>query len=261
MPLQAALIAMIAWLLTACSPKEPSSPMDTPASNQSVDRLAQLLDQLADTDDIDRSVEAISLLESEAAPDWLPRLHQALETPDDFYLREGVAPAVIRLEGMVALPRLIAALRLGFAEGHDCDGLQAGATDLIESDPSAAIALLLPMANSSDSADRADAAWLLGFVHSEVSPEIFVRLAADESPRVRRAACGSLASLKGHEPAFQMLIRRLDDTDEEVRISAMSSLGYFGDSRALPLLERLLGSSSERARHILDYAISSLKKP
>jgi HEAT repeat protein len=261
MPLQMTAIAMIVWLLTSCSRTEAPPQMNSPAPNQSVDRLDQLLDQLGDTDDLDRSVEAISLIEAEAVPEWLPRLHKALETQEDFYLRESVAPAVIRLEGMVALPRLIAALRLGFAEGHDCDGLQANVTDLIASDPSAALPLLLPLADSSDPADRADAAWLLGFVHSDVRPDIFVRLAADDSPRVRGAACGSLASLKGHEPAFQMLVRRLDDTDEDVRISAMSSLGYFGDSRALPLLERLVGGSSERARHILEYAISSLKKP
>lgn len=234
--------------------------MNTPAGNRSEDRLDQLLEQLADTDDLARSVEAISLIDAEAVPDWLPRLHEALETQDDFYLREGVAPAVIRLEGMVALPRLIAALRLGFAEGHDCDGLQSDVTNLIESDPSAAIALLLPLADSSDPADRADAAWLLGFVHDEVPPDIFVSLASDDSPRVRGAACGSLASLEGHEPAFQMLVLRLDDTDEDVRVAAMSSLGYLGDTRALALLERLLGNSSEQARHILDYAISSLKK-
>jgi hypothetical protein len=51
------------------------------------------------------------------------------------------------------MPRLIAALRLGFAEGHDCDSLQAYVTDLIESDPFAAIALLLPLADSSDPAE------------------------------------------------------------------------------------------------------------
>lgn len=260
MSFRSPLIAMIVGVLTACSRTAPPSPMDTQEANQSVDRLAQILNQLADIDDAERSVEAISLLEVEAVPEWLPRLHKAMETPDDFYLREGVAPAVIRLEGMAALPRLIAALRMGLAEGHDCDSLQGYVVGLIESDASAARALLLPLADSSDPADRANAAWLLGFVHSQVPPDVFVRLAADDSPRIRRAACGSLASLKGYEPAFQMLIRRLDDADEDVRISAMSSLGYFGDARALPLLERLLGSSTERTRPIIENAISFLRK-
>ena len=114
---------------------------------------------------------------------------------------------------------------------------------------------------SSDSADRPDAAWLLDFIHQVIPADIFVRLAADESPRVRKSACDSLASLKGHEPAFQMLVQRLDDPDEDVRIAAISSLGYFGDARALPLLDRLQGIVSERSRSIVDCAISAIKNP
>ena len=223
------------------------------------DRLSQLLNQLDDTSKIERSVEARNLLTEEAQMSWLPRLHLQLETPGDFYLRESVAPAVIRLEGMAALSRLIQALRLGFSEGHDCDSLQADVISLLESDPPAAVQFLLPMADSSDPSDRSDAAWLLGFVHKKGPPEIFLRLATDEIPKVRRSACGSLASLEGQEPAFQMLLSRLTDSDEEVRISAISSLGSFGDKRALPHLERLVTSASDRARPIVDHAISSLK--
>ncbi len=249
-------------LLSACKrmASSPTPPMITPAAHQPADRLNELLAQLADIDDADRSVQAIELLEKEAVPAWLPRLHQALETPQNFVLREGVAPAVIRLQGMGALPRLIAALRLGLAEGLDGDSLMANVVELIESDPAGAKACLLPMADSADAADRADTAWLLAFVHAEVAPEVFIRLAGDESPRVRRAACGSLASLKGHEPAFQVLVQHLEDADEEVRISATSSLGYFGDARALPMLEHALSSAGERARPVLEHSISVLKK-
>jgi HEAT repeat protein len=236
-------------------PDEASSETDLAVP---ADRLSQLLAQIDNTDNIDRSVEARQLLEEEAQMNWLPRLRQILEAPGDFYIRESVAPAVIRLEGMAALPRLIVALRLGFDEGMDCDSLQFDVTRLIESDPPAAVRLLLPMADSSDPGDRADAAWLLGYVHAEVPPEIFIRLAKDDIPEVRRAACGSLASLEGYEPAFQMLISCLEDTDENVRISAISSLGSFGDKRALPLLERLVIRSSKSVRPIVVHAISSL---
>ncbi len=225
-----------------------------------MNRLDELIDQLADTDDLDRSAAAIGLLETEASPDWLPVLHEIMAMPDEFYMREGVAPAIIRLEGVSALPRLIDALRLGFAEGEDCDGLQAYVSDLIKSDPVASSSILLPLAESSDSADRSDAAWLLGFVHEAVPPTVFLRLAADESPRVRDSACGSLALFKGHEPAYQMLVQRLDDPDEDVRISAMSSLGYFGDSRALPVLQSLRGRVSERGQRLLDQSISFLTR-
>lgn len=220
-------------------------------------RLEQLLEEIIENG----SVDSIGLLESEAVPDWLPRLHELLTIPNDFFTREAVAPAVIRLEGMTALPRLIGALRLGFQEGHDCDSLQSYVFSLVESDPPSALAHLLPLAASSDASDRANAAWLLGFVHSIVSPETFVSLASDDSPKVRQAACGSLASLKGNESVFETLMTRLDDPDEDVRISAMSALGYFGDSRALAQLEKSRSRAGERARHILDYAISQLKQP
>jgi HEAT repeat protein len=224
------------------------------------DRLQQLLDQIADPDDSDRAAEAFSQLEAEAVPEWLPQLHELLATLDDFFVREAVAPAIIRLEGMASLPKLIAALRLGFQEGHDCDSLQSWVTSLIESDPASSLAHLLPLATSSDARDRADAAWLLGFVHSAVPSQTFVNLASDDSSKVRQAACGSLASLKGNELVFETLMTRLDDPDEDVRISAMSALGYFGDPRALPQLEKSRSRASKRARHILDYAISQLKK-
>lgn len=223
-------------------------------------RLDELLEQLADTDDIDRSVAAISLIEEECTPDWLPRLHEILAMPEDFYMREAVTPAIIRLEGVAALPGLIAALRLGFAEDHDCDSLQTYVSDLIETEPDAASSILLPLANSSDPQDRSDAAWLLGFAGSAVSPDVFVRLAADDSPRVRKSACGTLASLEGHEPAFQMLVISLNDPDEDVRNAAISSLGYFGDSRALPILQSLRGRVSQHGLHLLDQSISFLSK-
>ena len=264
--LVAVLFAIFVFSATNLKPAFSDSYTNAPDQSSSktssaveVDRLSQLLAQIDDTDNIDRSVEARDLLAAEVEIDWMPRLHQILETPGDFYIRESVAPAVIRLEGMTALPRLIVALRLGFAEGHDCDSLQADVTNLIESDPTAAIQVLLPMATSSDPKDRSDAAGLLGFVHANVHPDIFLRLAKDDFPEVRRAACGSLGSLKGHESAFQMLISSLDDTDENVRISAISSLGSLGDVRALPLLERIVPSSSENLRLILAHAISSLK--
>lgn len=220
-------------------------------------RLTELYTQLQDGD-----VRAIDQLEAEAIVDWLPALHEWLERPDDFFLREATAPAVIRLEGLTCLPRLIAALRLGFAEGHDCDSLQSYVFSLLESSPAKAASMLVPMATSTSEQDRADAAWLLGFVSSECSPDLFLRLASDESPKVRRTACGSLASFKGLEPIYEMLVHRLADTDEDVRIAAASSLGYFKDRRALPLLERWRNSwnVSERATHILDFSIESLRK-
>ena len=242
-------------------PVPPIPKISLPPPNQSpMERLDDLLDQLFNLNDVNQSVAAIDLLEAEATPEWLPVLHEILATPDESYLRASVTPAIIRLQGVEALPRLIAALRLGLAEGDDCDGLQALVGDLVMSEPAAACSILLPMAESAEPADRSDAAWLLGYAHAEVPPEVFLRLATDEIPRVRRAACGSLESLNQHEPAFQMLLQRLSDADEEVRISAISALGYYGDPRALPFLERLHNSVGPNGQRILEYSLSLLKQ-
>ena len=98
-------------------------------------RLDHIYERLQDVDNLDRAVEAISILEAEATADWLPTLHEWLARPDDFFLREAAVPAVIRLEGMECFPRLLHAMHLGRREGHDNDSLQAHIFELIESAP------------------------------------------------------------------------------------------------------------------------------
>lgn len=223
-------------------------------------RLDDIYERLQDVDDVDRAVEAISILESEATAEWLPTLHEWLARPDDFFLREAAAPAIIRLEGMECFPRLLHAVHLGRREGHDNDSLQARIFELIESAPLDARTRLLELAISETDEDRSDAAWLLGFVHQHISSDVLIRLSSDKSPDVRQSACGSLASFKGDAQVFGALGQCLTDSDEQVRISAVSSLGYLGDQRALPLLLPLQRSASPRLQHILSFAIEQLQK-
>lgn len=223
-------------------------------------RLDEIYERLHDVDNVDRAVEAISIMETEATEDWLPTLHEWLARLDDFFLREAIAPAVIRLEGISCLPRLLHAMHLGRREGHDCDSLQACIIELIESAPLDARTRLLDLAESAADEDRDNAAWLLGFVHQHITPKVLIRLASDKSPDVRQSACGSLASFKGDDRVFDALSRCLADSDEQVRLSAVSSLGYLGDRRALPLLLPLQRSASHRLQHILPFAIEQLQK-
>jgi HEAT repeat protein len=116
------------------------------------------------------------------------------------------------------------------------------------------------LAASENDDDRSDAAWLLGFVHHHITSDVLIRLSSDKSPDVRQSACGSLSSFKGDAQVFDALSRCLTDSDEQVRISAVSSLGYFGDQRALPLLLPLQRWASLRLHHILVFAIEQLQK-
>jgi HEAT repeat protein len=226
---------------------------------ETVKRLDEIYECLHDPEDAERAVGAIAILEAEASEEWLPTLHEWLTRPDDFFLREAAAPAVIRLEGIECLPRLLHAMRLGRREGHDNDGLDHYITELIGSVPIEARARLLRLAESESDEDRSDAAWLMGFIHEHLRPDVLIRMSVDKSSHVRQSACGSLSSFKKRDDVLDALSQRLNDEDEQVKNSAVSALGYFGDHRALPLLLRLRKSASRSLRPTLQYAIEQLR--
>jgi len=204
---------------------------------------------------------AMQALEHEAKPEWRATLHQALQVKDQFFFREGVAPAVARLDGIRALPRLLEALRLGTAEGHDNDGLVGTIWDLTDGHKSEVAEILLPMATSADAGERGSAAWLLGSVHDEIRPEVLIQLAADPASDVRRSAFGSLASFEGNETVFECLVRGLDDPETMVVVAAAGAMGHFGNPRALPLLKALRMRLPTQSHWIIEQSIDRLEKP
>ena len=228
-----------------------------------ISRLDVIRADLQNVDgDVDRMVKAADALDAEATAGWLPILYEWLATKDDFYLRESAARPIARLEGIASLRRLLAAHHLGSIENHDNDCLTAILIDLVEAHRTEARAQLLDLAASSNPTERSDAAWLLGFVHGDMNVEVLealVTLTADPVADVRSRACGSLGSYKGVAAAFEALVRCLQDPDQEVVTAAANALGYFGDKRALPLLESLRQSFTERQRLLIDHAILMLR--
>lgn len=120
----------------------------------------------------------------------------------------------------------------------DNDGMVAVISDLVSSNPEDTAPILLQMIRSRSERKRSDAAWLWGFAAEALTPDPLLKLLSDSSPRVRSSAIGSLPSFKGREDVFAGLVNALEDPDEEVRYSAASSLGYYGDKRALFPLRR-----------------------
>jgi bilin biosynthesis protein len=208
--------------------------------------------------DVDRAVKACEALDKAADESWLPRLHRLLANDKSFFVREAAAFPIARLEGLRALPNLLHALKRGEEDGHDNDGLVSVISDLVSADQGEAAPLLLQMIRSRSERKRSDAAWLWGFAAEALTPEPLLKLVNDSSHRVRRAAIGSLASFKGREDVFGSLVNALEDPDEEVRCSAASSLGYFGDKRAISPLRRLYYDAPESVRRIVEYAIKQL---
>jgi HEAT repeat protein len=218
-------------------------------------RLNQLLKAMH-SEDVDEAVGASTALNAEATVEWLPALRELLTTGGDFFVRDAAAWPVARLDGFRALPLLLRAHRLGTQDGHDNDGLDTVIIEVIEAHPSDAVPSLLEWAGSGSDADRTEAAWLLGFVH--IPPHSLLGLAKDQSPSVRSAAFGSLASFKGDEAVYSALVAGLSDESDDVAVSAASALGYYGDRRASNAVSALRDRVSSRHHHLLDYSLQLL---
>ncbi len=223
-------------------------------------RLNELIESIMDYEDVDKAVMAMQALEREARPEWRDTLHQSLQVKEQFFFREGVAPAVVRLDGVRSLPRLLEALRLGTAEGHDNDGLVGTIWDLTDGHKPEVAEILLPMAASADAGERESAAWLLASVHDQIRPEVLIKLAADSVSDVRQSAFGSLASFEDSEAVFECLVRGLDDPETSVVVAAAGAMGYFGDPRALPLLKALKTRLPPQSHWIVEQSINRLEK-
>jgi HEAT repeat protein len=219
----------------------------------------RIVADLHDVADLDRAVAACDTLARAADESWLPRLHQLLATGRDFFVREAAAVPIARLEGLRALPQLLYALQRGEAEGHDNDGLASVVSDLVWANPAEAAPRLLQMIREPAERQRADAAWLWGFAAEALTPEPLLTLLSDPSPRVRSAAAGSLSSFPGREDVFAGLAHALEDPDEGVKRSAASALGYYGDRRAIPMLQGLLCVSSGSLRQVVEFALGQLR--
>jgi HEAT repeat protein len=219
---------------------------------------SQLIEDLRG-EDIDRLVNAYQKIDEVADKSHVPELYSLLND-ENFVIREAAASPLARLEGAKVLPHLFQAYTRGFQDGHDNDGLSATITDLLEEKAEESAPLLLEMLQSSDSETRANAAWALGFTASQIKPNVLLDLLETENnPEVRLAVIGSLSSFTGSSEVAEKLISLLSNTDEQVRINVISSLGYLGNKMAIaPLKELLNETTNSRIREFIEYALKNL---
>ncbi|MEV0425530.1 HEAT repeat domain-containing protein [Micromonospora sp. NPDC050495] len=85
---------------------------------------------------------------------------------------------------------------------------------------------------------RSFGAWGCGRLGSH-DVELLAAAAADPDPRVRSQAVGSIPDPVGDDWAFAVLYATLGDLDEQVRVSAVSRLGYTGRADAVAPLVAL----------------------
>lgn len=178
--------------------------------------------------DAERALRAVRLLRETADDCDVPRLRDLVLNGEDFFHREVAAAPLARLEGAQCLPLLFEAMLKGEREGHDNDSLCFVITELFESQPNEAAPLLLDMIDRTNSDDRKNAAWGLGWMTAETAKEPLLRAIEDKSPEVRAAAAGSLGHprFKEHPEVLEALVKVLTDSDELVRTCAASAIGY-----------------------------------
>lgn len=209
--------------------------------------------------DVKRAVRAYEEISEVADESHVPELYSLLND-ESFFVREAVASSLARLEGVKALPYLFQAYTRGFQEGHDNDGLTATITELLEEKQEEATPFLLDMLKSTDAETRANAAWALGFTASQIMPDVLLSLLETESVQeVRQAIVGSLGSFGRSPEAINKLIELLTDNNEQVKIAAISALGYMGIKQAIiPLEEVLEKSTSSRVQEFVKDALKNL---
>lgn len=247
-------IAISGLLLSGCDNCE------TRVTENTMDRLEQLLVEIQDWEDVDRAAAAVTELDEEAVEDWLPKLRRTLVEGESFFVREAAANPVARMDGAKSLPILLHALKKGYDEGHDNDGLQAIITDTVDAEPKTALPIVNRLTQSKETDDRQNAAWLLGYLSDHTGSESLIELSKDTAPEVRDAALGALSSFKDDETVYQRLLAGLKDPDSSVAISAASALGYYGDKRAREPLQRFHDVVDPDFQDLVDDAIEQLSE-
>jgi HEAT repeat protein len=218
---------------------------------------SQLIQDLR-SENIERAVRASEEISETANKTNISDLYSLLED-DSFFIREAAAFPLIRLEGVTALPALFRALSRGIQDGHDNDGMCAALSDLLDQNQPEVLPLLQNMLLDEDENVRANAAWAFGFIAAQVSPAILLDLLDNEHKlEVRLAAIDSLGSFVGYSEVVDKLISLLGEANEQVVIRAVSSLGYLGDKRAIPLVNGLLHKSSNS--RVREFAASTIKR-
>lgn len=221
---------------------------------------AQLIDDLLNSHDVQRGIEAAEAISQAATEGHVPELYE-LVRHSDFFVREAAARPLARLEGTKALPALFQAYTHGFRDGHDNDGLSAVIADVLEDNKRDSALLILRMLKDTDDTVKANAAWAAGYVAPEIDASLLLSLLTNiaETPATRAVAAGSLASYRDNATVVNGLIEAISDTSERVRISAISALGYIGSKQAIqPLKAAQKSAASKRERESIRYALRQL---
>ena len=201
----------------------------------------------------DFDFDALEVLQNELTgalhPDLIPRLEAHLEAAvvaRNWYARSVLADVLVDTAGRSSLPVLLRAWSRDL--GDDQDTLTTMLSVLAREDPAAARRTLVPWVRDLDPDLRRAAIWLLGYVPDPVDLPALAHAARDPDERVRSVVVGTISSHGADPAAVDLTVSLLADPAEQVRVSALSSLGFRQQPRTLPGICRLAEDSSPRVR-------------
>lgn len=212
-------------------------------------------------DDYEDVAPVVTALAACGDTSLVPQLQEALDRfldEENFYGRDLIAAVLAGIQGVAALPVLLRASARDL--GDDQDSLQAEIIELMHADRAASRRVVREFAAGDTPELRRVGLWALGFVVEAQDVELLAAAAADSDARVRSVAIGSIPDPAGDDFAFAVLGAALGDLDEQVRVSAVSRLGYTGRADAVAPLVALSADRSPRVRSMVAYALGRLGK-
>ncbi|MFF4450023.1 HEAT repeat domain-containing protein [Streptomyces sp. NPDC001502] len=213
-------------------------------------RLDELAVGLADPDcDLDDLAEIEEELVAARRRELIPYVEARLSAAVDagnWYGRHVLARILAETAGHTSLAALLRAYSRDL--GDDQDSLSTTLHVLVQDHPAAAREILLPCAVGNDADLRRAAIWLLGCVPEHADLDLLAHAAQDSDEEIRSAVVGTLASHGTETAAIDLLLNLLDDPSPQVRISALSSLGFLQQPRTLRKIRLLANDDNPRVR-------------
>lgn len=239
----------------AASSKVESSPPDLEEvpviDDEQFQTLIQNLQHFETDADLERAIQAAEQLSKLKDRSRLPALYKLLDETDDFFVREEVGIPILHMDGLKALPQLLAVMR---KDDHDYDGLASEIAWLVEDNAEQAAPLLLEMLRTGTLPERRDAANLLDYASDEIEPDCLLELLSSDDQELRRNAIGTLGSFIDRPEIFDMLAKlALNDNDEQVRRAAVADIGRSGNPKAAEVVKAALNDRSEYVRDMAEY--------
>ena len=194
----------------------------------------------------------------------VPRIHEALRafmTDGNWYGRDLMADILVGLIGADAFPTVLGVWAVDL--GDDRDSLSATVLDLIDADRTVCLTTIRQFAEDADPDRRQAGIWAMGQAIGsdgldDADFEIVARACRDPDGDLRATALGALSPGRNGDRALALLMAALHDPEPDVRISAVSELGYSQRTDLVPAIAAMATDPDPHVRASVASALGRL---